>query len=157
MWHSGTWFRQCWTDSWSWGSFPTLTVVWFYDCICLVLSHRKQSWYCTRLCCKRPVKISTPRLKKQRDKRNYRRDRGWRVCKVLSTGKYFSDSELLLITLSSDLTPKQYKNAHQKSYNCTVLQSPSEWASTWLHVRKEFVTEIVNRSIKSWKQADHHN
>lgn len=47
---------------------------------------------------------------------------GRRLCKGLSTGGYFKDSEFLLLTLSSDLTPKQYKNAHQKSYNCRVLQ-----------------------------------
>lgn len=47
---------------------------------------------------------------------------GRRVCKGLSTGRYFNDSEFLLLTLSSDLTLEQYKNAYQKSYNCTVLQ-----------------------------------
>lgn len=65
---------------------------------------------------------------------------GRKVCKGLSTGRYFNDSEFLLFTLSLDLTPTQCKNAHQKFHNCTGLQSPSERASPWLHLYKEVVT-----------------
>jgi len=54
------------------------------------------------------------------------REVGRKLCEGLSTGRYFKDSECLLLILSSDLSPKQYKNAHQKSYNCAVLQYPSE-------------------------------
>lgn len=49
-----------------------------------------------------------------------------RVCEGFGTSRYSNHSECLLLTLSSDLTPEQYKNAHQNPYNCTVLQYSSE-------------------------------